>query len=584
MGLLSWLVGHRRSGTGPAAGNTAGTGSETVASPTAPPATPGWREVPPLQRTVAAPELVTDPAGFRAGLGTWQNASFLGTLGHLVSPEAPSGVGHGLATPLTPPTPSPADTPNPIRRTPPTVSREVGPVVARELATPRRAPVQRVAEDAAAPGTRVAEDAVTPDTWAAEDAATPDAPEVVEPLISARPPDERIRQLAALPLAAPRARTEASDAAPATSPSLPSPPVQRSAAFGLGEPLTELPPTAQREPAARAGALTPEEPGAAPTEPPRGDAPSRPLLPDDPLLVRTADTGPAPEPTAAPASAAPPVPLQRATAAGTPIAAEPAPVTAPVVPLVGQRSVPLFSGAHEASPAPSRPVPEQPVVPVRWSAAADPSPAKPEAAATGGPPSAHRPATPTAQRSVAPEATAPPAPVTRGHRPLASAPTTAPTGPARPLVDTGSAAVASGVAQRMADGSVVFQPPRVPSAPPPRAIQRARVLPPVQRDAEGPDIPDIPDPPEPPEPPESPEPPEPPEPPPSGPSSGPSPGPSPGGAPGGPEEHGDGGKGGGSPRVDDELVRALYAPLSRLLKAELRLERERAGHLINTRH
>ncbi|AGP52677.1 hypothetical protein M271_05250 [Streptomyces rapamycinicus NRRL 5491] len=36
--------------------------------------------------------------------------------------------------------------------------------------------------------------------------------------------------------------------------------------------------------------------------------------------------------------------------------------------------------------------------------------------------------------------------------------------------------------------------------------------------------------------------------------------------------------------MDDELVRALYAPLSRLLKAELRLERERAGHLINTRH
>ncbi|WP_099015967.1 hypothetical protein [Streptomyces malaysiensis] len=564
MGLLSWLTGRRRSGTG----NTAHTGTETIASPQAPPATPGWREVPPLQRTVAAPELVTDPAGFRAGLGTWQNASFLGTLGHLVSPEAPSGVGHGLATP---PTPPPADMPNPTRGTPPTVSRAVGPVAAREFGTPRSAPVQRAAEGA-----------VTPDTREVEGAIAPDTPEVVEPLISARPPDEQIRQLTALPLTAPRARTEASDTPPATSPSPPSPPVQRSAAFGLGEPLSELPPTAQRRPAASTGALTPEEPGAAPPEPPRGDAPSRPLLPDDPLVVRTVDTAAAPGPTAAPASAAMPVPLQRSTATGTPIGAEPAPAAGPVVPLVAQRSVPLFSGVHEVPPTPGGSAPEPPVVPLRWSAADGPSAARPGVAATGAAPAAHRPATPTAQRSVAPGATAPPPPATR---PLASAPATAPPRPARPLVDAGSVTVASGVAQRMADGSVVFQPPGVPPAPSPRGIQRARFLPPVQRDAETPEIPDIPDPPEPPQPPD---PPEPPEPPPSGPSSGPAPGPSPGGAPhdggpGGPGGHGEGGKG-GAPKVDDELVRALYGPLSRLLKAELRLERERAGHLINTRH
>ncbi|WP_413106113.1 hypothetical protein [Streptomyces sp. Inha503] len=524
--------------------------------------------MPPLQRTVAEPELVTDPAGFRTGLGTWQNASFLGTLGHLVSPRAPSGVGHGLATP-----PPPADTPN-AARTPPTVSREVGPVVAREFATPRSAPVQRVAE-----GT------VAPDARGTEGAVAPDAPEVVEPLISARPPDERIRQLTALPLTTPRAHTEASDP-PAASPSPPSPPLQRPAAFGLGEPLTELPPTAQREPVASTGALTPKEPEAVPPELPRGDAPSRPLLPDDPLVARTADTGPAPEPTAAPASATTPVPLRRATAAGTPIAAEPTRAADPVVPLVAQRSVPLFSGPHEVPPTPGGPAPEPPVVPVRWSAT-HPSPARPEVAATGGPAAAYHPAALNAQRSVAPTVTAPPpAPITRGHRPLASAPPTAPTGPARPLVDAGSVAVASGVAQRMADGSVVFQPPRVPPGPSPLGIQRARFLPPVQRDAESPEIPDIPDPPEPPD---LPDPPDPPDPPPSGPSSGPAPGPSSGGAPhdgapGGPGGHGDGGKGGASPKVDDELVRALYAPLSRLLKAELRLERERAGHLINTRH
>lgn len=38
------------------------------------------------------------------------------------------------------------------------------------------------------------------------------------------------------------------------------------------------------------------------------------------------------------------------------------------------------------------------------------------------------------------------------------------------------------------------------------------------------------------------------------------------------------------PAVTDDLVRALYTPLSRMLRADLRLERERAGFLIDTRH
>ncbi|MER8158892.1 hypothetical protein [Streptomyces sp. NPDC094472] len=559
MGLLSWLAGHRRGGTG----NTAHTGSEAEAGPMAPPAVPGWREVPPLQRTVAAPELVTDPSGFRAGLGTWQNASFLGPLGHLVSPEAPSGVGHGLATP-----PPLADTSDPAARTPPTVSRDVAPVVAREFATPRSAPVQRVAEGA----------------------ATLDTPEVVEPLISARPPEERIRQLTTLPLTTPRPAAEAGDVPP-TAP--PSSPVQRSAVFGLGEPLTELPPTAQRTPVASTGALTPEKPEVVPPELPRGDVPSRPLLAGDPLVVRTADTGTA----SAPTPTTPPVPLQRATASGTPVAAEPAPAAGPVVPLVAQRSVPLFSGAYDMPDRPggSGPVPaaEPPVVPVRWSAARGPARTSPGAAAPGGASATDHPATSTAQRSAAPlaqrsvtaAAAAPPPPATE-HRPTAPVPAIVPTAPARPLVDAGSVAVAAGVAQRMADGSVVFPPPRVPSVPPaPSAqrIQRTRFLPPVQRDATSPEPPEAPAP----DPPALPDPPaEPPsaEPPSADPSFESAPEPSPAGAPhdGTPGEPGGHGGKGGAP--NDELVRALYGPLSRLLKAELRLERERAGHLINTRH
>ncbi|MEV0580883.1 hypothetical protein OG521_02675 [Streptomyces sp. NBC_01463] len=115
----------------------------------------------------------------------------------------------------------------------------------------------------------------------------------------------------------------------------------------------------------------------------------------------------------------------------------------------------------------------------------------------------------------------------------------------------------------MADGSVVF------AAAPLHGTSR----PVVQRDAEIAE-----------EPPPLPEP----EPPPvtdSGAEEGPGPegGPS-GDVSAGPETRTGAPLGQGAPPVTDELVRALYGPLSRLLKADLRLERERAGFLINTRH
>ncbi|MFB7227444.1 hypothetical protein ACFCY9_06990 [Streptomyces fimicarius] len=121
-------------------------------------------------------------------------------------------------------------------------------------------------------------------------------------------------------------------------------------------------------------------------------------------------------------------------------------------------------------------------------------------------------------------------------------------------------AVAAGVAQRMADGSVVFR-----GAP---ASGTSRPV--VQREAEIAETVEEPPPPEP-EPVDEPEPED-------------------SGEPGAVTETGGGSEaagakdGKGAPAVTDELVRALYAPLSRLLKNDLRLERERAGHLINTRH
>ncbi|MFJ1789791.1 hypothetical protein ACIOML_36530 [Streptomyces anulatus] len=130
-------------------------------------------------------------------------------------------------------------------------------------------------------------------------------------------------------------------------------------------------------------------------------------------------------------------------------------------------------------------------------------------------------------------------------------------GSARRLPSAGAVAVAAGVAQRMADGSVVF------GGAPVSGTSR----PVVQRDSEVAEAVEEPPPPEPD--------------PVTEPEGGADPGPGTGTGGGGGAAPKDGK---GAPVVTDELVRALYAPLSRLLKNDLRLERERAGHLINTRH
>ncbi|MFJ1798925.1 hypothetical protein [Streptomyces sp. NPDC088180] len=132
-------------------------------------------------------------------------------------------------------------------------------------------------------------------------------------------------------------------------------------------------------------------------------------------------------------------------------------------------------------------------------------------------------------------------------------------GSGRRLPSAGSVAVAAGVAQRMADGSVVF------GGAPISGTSR----PVVQRDSEVAESVEEPPPPEP-HPVTEPE---------GGVEAGPGPVTESGGGAGAAPKDGK-----GAPAVTDELVRALYAPLSRLLKNDLRLERERAGHLINTRH
>ncbi|WP_254666897.1 hypothetical protein [Streptomyces sp. WMMB 714] len=375
---------------------------------------------------------------------------------------------------------------------------------------------------------------------------------------------------------------------------------------GLGEPLHSLPPTAQRTAAGHTPQpVAPLNPLSSDATSPSGPAdaedagglPPRPLLGDDPLTTvswtdeTSAETGESPaSPEPAPMPAAPhdPVPLQRAAENGTPLPPVRAPSPAPVAPLVAQRFIPLFSGAEVASETPLDDAPSAPLnhappaVPVRWSepeshTTAGARTANPVVPAGGDAPSAVTPVQRTVTaRPAAPGAATVHVPVTAPRpsasgtlqRTLTSAPLNGPRVAGSPA-DAGAVAVAAGVAQRMADGSVVFRSPSLqrdvdPDAP---ATDAAAEPPPPS------DVPDDPvDPPPEPEP--EPEPVSDSDPGPAG-RPGPSDAHGPPGSPGGP---------GGAPKVTDELVRALFAPLSRMLKAELRLDRERAGFLIDTRH
>ncbi|MFF0434373.1 hypothetical protein ACFYU9_19350 [Streptomyces sp. NPDC004327] len=273
----------------------------------------------------------------------------------------------------------------------------------------------------------------------------------------------------------------------------------------------------------------------------------------------------------------------------------------PVAPLLGERplslrtveSTPPAGPVQRTStdtPAPSPAATSEPTpVPVRWVTG-------PETVqrATRHPVTRAEPGAPHAlvQRSTAAQAAPPPAP--------AAAPSFLPGSRAAvpghgSLLDAGAVAVAAGVAQRMADGSVVFTPPSAaphapslpfasqssapaPFAAAPAAVPSYPATPvvhrlPVQREVTA----EEPPPPEPePAPPSAPAEPAPP----SAtsataaPAEASAPGPGPGHQPQSAHQ---------TPPVTDEFVRALYPPLARLLKADLRLERERAGFLIEKR-
>ncbi len=559
MGLLSWLGGSGRRRTGPPEGAAPAADTPGDAAPGTDTGPSGaWRDLPPLQRTSDGLGLLTDPGGFRASLDTWQDISLSRPLVHLVSPEAPAGLLYGVVSPVAAAASVSEAVQAPAPGPPP---RGTGP--ARTPVAVQRAP------DAAAL------------TFVADTGSAPVRHLAGLPFAVGRPP---------APEHEPRPPVRDLPVAPPT-PAQPTP-VQRSAEqpwpphhpLGVGEPLSRLPFTAQREPAGRSSPAparpeadgvelsppsAPFEAEAAPAVPEGPVAPAHPLLGDDPLVPAVEAPAPASAPGAGPTHRLPSeapdsvrplvvVGVQRLPSAVTPAPPVSADGLERTAGLTGERRLPLFTGT-----APPAAVPAPAVVVARWAVGTDaPGPPRESDPAPGAPAPATRTVpvpvvAPTVQRAPVP----PP-----GSGPLrpggaAADPGARSSAVNQPWTDAGSAALAAGVAQRAMDGSVVFGPPsHLPAPAHPVPVQRATD--PVPDPAPAPDPP--------PAPAADPVPPAPA--PPNG-GSGPAPA-----APVGPQEAGS------AHHVDDELVRALFPRLSRLLKAELRLDRERAGFLITTRH
>lgn len=548
MGLMSWLRGGRSVGGGDAVPDAgpAGRGGPAERSDRV-----DVQRLAPMQRTVPEQDLVINPVGFQGGLSTRQPTALSTPLGHLVSPDAPTGVLHGITSPA-PGSPVPA-----VQRSVDMPARRVvgggkaAPVaVPASVSLPTAVPVQRASSVMTSAGT----------------SAVADLP---------------VRQLVGEQALLPEPGPEPGPAQ--------EPPSRRTP--GLGAPLAGLPPTAQRQAAASVpGSGTPEassgpvaRPPVAPTAPvvpvvpvvPEATADEvesvqpvvAPLLGDDPSVSTVPGTEP---PAAAPPSAPA---LQRSV-----VSSAPPRVASPTVPLLGDRPLTLRTAVQrdtrggteppqpQTAPQPAPATAPTPV-PVRWTtpgqgASAPPPPAAFAAVQLSVISSTPRPPAPAPASAPAPAAL----PVQRkagGGPPVPGSPPRTDTGGA-PLPTAGAFAVAAGVAQRMSDGSVVFGSSSAPTSSHSPGTSR----PVVQRDAELSEEPPPTD---------------------SEPATGSEPEPDPVDESGAPAATDAGpaaapARPGGTPVVTDELVRALYAPLSRLLKADLRLERERAGFLINTRH
>src|SRR2546421_3949175 len=78
------------SAPGPPAPGPSALGPDVRPAPSVRPAS-GWRELPPIQRAVDEPALVSPPDRLQPALLSWRNPSFLAPLRHVVGPAGPSG-------------------------------------------------------------------------------------------------------------------------------------------------------------------------------------------------------------------------------------------------------------------------------------------------------------------------------------------------------------------------------------------------------------------------------------------------------------------------------------------------------------
>lgn len=609
MGLMSWL----RGGRGGAAR------SDDVPAPAPMPATDRGERVDvnrlePIQRVVSGQQLTVGPTEFEASLATRQDTALGTPLGHLVSPDAPAGlvrglgvgVGAGVADSAASPSSSVAaqrSVDMPVRGSVTHFGRAGGPeavpgTVSAPGPVPVPVPVQRLygGETSAMTSSAGAENGPGDGEELPVRRLVGERPVVAEPASPVPSPDPPPApasgsvgvQRAAMPPAGERPRR----------------------APGLGAPLPGLPPTAQRRAASGPEASGGEAPPSAPAVPGLSDdvgsggadRPTAPLLGDDPLVGEVSRGRSDDLAGGAPASAGGASDIGGAGDAGSaggasgsggaggaggagsfvqrsdgpPSLSGPSPAlpalpspaapadSGPVAPLLGDRPLvprnvdvqraaePRSGPAGGSAPDPGGSASPPEGVPVRWTGAEDGGPPAGPGVSVGNAPPGSPPAGPPSASLQRRAAEGPPVPASVARSLPGS-------GSARRLPSAGAVAVAAGVAQRMADGSVVF------GGAPVSGTSR----PVVQRDSEVAEVVEEPPPPE------------------SDPVTEPEGGAEPG--PASVTETGSGAgaapkDGKGAPAVTDELVRALYAPLSRLLKNDLRLERERAGHLINTRH
>ncbi len=506
--------------------------SESNAAPVAAPRTE-WQSLPPIQRTMDTMEPVADLSSFEAGLATRAYPGVVSSMSHEIDADGPVGTVVGV--------PTTAAAPAPMRWARPPTSAATAITAQTAITTPSPPPAESSTFDTQARNepppmapTPTAVDVTPADTSVPAPAEVAERASTSAPLVGQEPPATSLP----LPIVAPT--TEKLSSAPTAAPVDPAPrPARR---LGLGAPIPQQSPTlsVQRAPQ-DAGPAAPTRRRTLGSAPPTthakpSESSTRGGLVGGSSDLPTVGNASVPAPVAAPSS----VELRAALGDELPAVRSEQPVvrmptvqllarsatTAPPTrsaPLVGASPLTVFQPGATASRASATPA-APPATPVRGAARV---PAAIAARSDSGvepwpqePVYEHVPrAEPVVQRQVLGAGPVPlSSPSPRTQRPVAPASTTA------------SAALSTGLATMESDGVVVFRSPdedaetsvtTTTSPPPAVAAPAATTAPPTAAANTGVDMKQL-----------------------------------------------------------DALTHAVYGRVSDRIKAELRLDRERSGRLI----